>query len=65
MNDKTKGARVAAAVTAAVTAYLEQEQQAKLTATSLQPTFEISPWRLFGRQELMRARTHWRQKMHR
>lgn len=55
--------RVIAAITAAVTAYLEQKQQAKIAITSYQPTFEVSPWRLFGRQELMKARTHWRHRM--
>lgn len=56
---------VVAAITAAVTAYLEQEQQAKVAITRPKPVFEISLWRLFGRQELMRARIQWRHKMHR
>ncbi len=65
MNDKTKGGKVVAAVTTAITAYLEQEQLARLTVSSPQSGSVISPWRLYGRQELMRARTHWRQKIHR
>ncbi len=53
------------AAIAAVTAYVEQEQQAKAIIVSPKPAFEVSPWRLFGRQELVRARTQWRQKMYR
>ncbi len=56
---------VIAAITAAVTAYLEQEQQAKVAIPQFQPTFEISPWRLYGRQESMRIRSHWRRQMRR
>ncbi len=44
---------------------LEQEQQAKVAIPQFQPTFEISPWRLYGRQESMRIRSHWRRQMRR
>ena len=56
---------VVAAITTAVTAYLEQEQQAKIATVSPKLAFEVSPWRLFGRQELMRARIQWRRRVHR
>ena len=50
-----------AAIVGAVNAYLQQEEQARValpSRTMLYP--EASAWRLFGRQELMRARTNWR-----
>ncbi|OGO61621.1 MAG: hypothetical protein A2Z36_03490 [Chloroflexi bacterium RBG_19FT_COMBO_48_23] len=49
---------VVAAITGAINAYMEQEGQAK-AVPSRAPYPEASPWRLFGRQELMRARTLW------
>ena len=55
--------KVIAAITAAVTAYLEQEQQAKIAIPYYQPVFEVSQWRLFGRQELIRTRLHWHRKV--
>lgn len=50
-----------AAIVAAINAYIEQEEQARLLSqpTRVIPYIEINPWRLFGRQELMRARTRW------
>lgn len=56
--DKT----VVAAIVGAVNAYLEQEAQAKAVAPRVMLYPEISPWRLFGRQELMRARVRWQVK---
>jgi len=50
---------VVAAITGAINAYMEQEVQAKAVPSRVTPYPETSPWRLFGRQELMRARTLW------
>ncbi len=50
---------VIAAIAGAINAYMEQEVQAK-AMPSRAPYPETSPWRLFGRQELIRARTLWR-----
>lgn len=49
-----------AAIMGAVNAYIQQEEQARAAIPGVKPYPEISPWRLFGRQELMRARTRWR-----
>lgn len=51
---------VVAAIVGAINAYIQQEEQAKTIPSMVVPYPEISPWRLFGLQELMRARTHWR-----
>ena len=53
-----KGSKVAAIV-GAINAYIQQEEQAKMIPSKATLYPEISPWRLFGRQELMRTRTHW------
>ena len=50
---------VLAAITAAINAYIQQEEQLKVTPSKAALYPEISPWRLFGRQELVRARTNW------
>jgi len=50
---------VVAAITGAINAYMEQEGQAKAVPARMVPYPATSPWRLFGRQELMRARTNW------
>ena len=50
---------VVAAIVGAINAYIQQEEQAKTIPSKVMLYPEISPWRLFGRQELMRARTHW------
>jgi len=51
-----KGA-VMAAVTAAVSAYLEEEEKARLAAVPQpRPAAPVSLWRVFGRWEAMRAR---------
>ena len=52
---------VVAAIMGAVNAYIQQEEQAKTTLPAM-PYPEISPWQLFGRQEMMRVRTRWQVK---
>lgn len=54
---------VVAAIMGAVNAYLQQEEQARVAMPSKAMLYpEASSWRVFGRQELMRARTNWRVK---
>ena len=50
---------VLAAITAAINAYIQQEEQVRTTPSKVALYPEISPWQLFGRQELLRARTNW------
>ena len=50
---------VVAAIAGAINSYIEQEEQYKAMPPKVMPYPEISAWRLFGRQELMRARTRW------
>ncbi|MGD0352040.1 MAG: hypothetical protein ABSB38_00835 [Dehalococcoidia bacterium] len=50
---------VIVAVAAAVNAYMEQEEPAKAFLSRVMPLPEISAWRVFGRQELIRARSRW------
>ncbi|MBN2463198.1 MAG: hypothetical protein JXB43_06315 [Dehalococcoidia bacterium] len=54
---------VVAAILGAINAYMEQEGQGQAKTVpsiiTVTPYPETSPWRLFGRQELMRARTNW------
>jgi hypothetical protein len=48
-------AGVMAAITAAVTAYLEEEDRARLAAaTQAGPVAPVSLWRVFGRRDAMR-----------
>ena len=55
---------VMAAIMAAVTAYLEEEESARLAvAPEARPLAPISLWRVFGRREAMRARAVWRRRM--
>ena len=54
--------RLAAAITGAVSAYVRQEEASKGFAALTPPNAQMSPWRLFGHQELMRTRTNWRTK---
>ena len=55
---------VTAAITAAVTAYLEEEERACLAvAPEARPLAPISLWRVFGRREAMRPRAAWRRRM--
>ena len=49
---------VVAAVMAAVNAYLEEEERARLAAApGPRPIAPVNMWRVFGRQEAMRARS--------
>jgi hypothetical protein len=49
---------------AAVSAYLEEEERARLAvAPEARPLAPISLWRVFGRQEGMRPRAAWRRRM--
>jgi hypothetical protein len=50
---------IVAAISSAINAYIEQEEQARTIPAKVSPYPEINSWRLFGRQELMRARTRW------
>jgi hypothetical protein len=55
---------VVAAIMAAVTAYLEEEEGARLAlAAEPRPRAAISLWRVFGRREAMRPRGSWRRRM--
>jgi hypothetical protein len=55
---------VMAAITAAVSAYLEEEERARLSAApEARPLAPISLWRVFGRREAMRPRAAWRRRM--
>jgi hypothetical protein len=52
---------VVAAMMAAVTAYLEEEERARLAATpEPRPLAPISLWRVFGRRQAMRQPATWR-----
>ncbi|MCJ7810998.1 MAG: hypothetical protein MUP62_02195 [Dehalococcoidia bacterium] len=51
---------VTAAITAAVIAYLEEEERARLAvAPQPKPLAPISQWRVVGRREVMRPRALW------
>ena len=55
---------VMAAIMAAVNAYLEEEETARLAvAPEARPLAPISLWRVFGRREAMRPRPVWRRRM--
>ena len=51
---------LAAAIIGAVSAYMQQEEVNNSFANLYVPSSEISSWRLFKQQELMRARTNFR-----
>ena len=51
---------LAAAILGAVNAYIQQEEVNNAFANMYVPSAEISSWRLFKQQELMRARTNLR-----
>ena len=56
--------RVAAAIMAAVSAYLEEEERARLAAApEARPLAPISRWRAFGRWKAMRPGSAWRRRM--
>jgi len=50
------------AITGAVSAHIQQEEIAKAYAAITVPHAQMNPWRLFGHQELVRARTNWQIK---
>lgn len=54
---------VMAAIMAAVNAYLEEEERARLVVAEARPHAPISLWRVFGRREAMRPRAAWRRRM--
>jgi len=55
---------IAAAIMAAVTAYLEEEERARLRmAPAARPVAPVSLWRVYGLWEAMRPRTAWRRRM--
>ncbi len=55
---------VMAAIMAAVSAYLEEEERARLAvAPEARPLAPISLWRVFGRRDGMRPRAAWRRRM--
>jgi len=53
---------VVAAITASIAAYMQQEEQARQLTSVVAPRSEMSNWRIFGLQELMRPRTRWQVK---
>ena len=55
---------VVAAIGTAISAYIQQEEQATLTMPSARatPYPELSPWWLFRHQELLRTRIQWHAK---
>jgi hypothetical protein len=56
--------QVAAAIMAAVGAYLEDEERARLVAApEARPHASISQWRAFGLWQTMRPRVAWRRRM--
>ena len=44
-----------AAITAAVTGYIQEEEKARVPVSGITPSMGISPWKLFGRRESMRT----------
>ncbi len=54
--------KLAAAIISAVNAYIQQEEIDNAFANMYVPRAEMSSWRLFKQQELMRARTDFRIK---
>ena len=51
---------LAAAIIGAVNAYIQQEEVNNAFANMYVPRAEISSWRLFKQQEMMRARSNFR-----
>jgi len=55
---------VTAAIIGAISAYLQEEEMAKTSAaTTIIPRRDMTPWRLFGHQELLRSRVNWRTRI--
>jgi hypothetical protein len=53
-----------AAIVTAITAYLEEEERARLAVLpEPRPLAPISLWRIFGRREVMRSPASWRRRM--
>jgi hypothetical protein len=53
-----------AAIMTAITAYLEEEERARLAVLAEpRPLTPISLWRIFGRREAMRSPASWRRRM--
>lgn len=55
---------VVAAVISAINTYIQQEEQAvtgspRIVSSKAALHHEPSAWKFFGRQQLMRNRTHW------
>ncbi|MFO7996969.1 MAG: hypothetical protein R6U93_07555 [Dehalococcoidia bacterium] len=58
------GQRTIAAITAAVAAYLDEEEQALLSATPRRRPAAVSDgWSSSGREEIMRMRTLWQRRI--
>jgi hypothetical protein len=56
--------RMAAVITAAVGAYLQDEERARLAAApEARPHGPVSQWRAFGLWQTMRPRVAWRRRM--
>jgi len=51
-----------AAIMAGVSAYIQQEELVKAHVAAATARPQMSPWRLFGHQQLMRSRTKFRTK---
>ena len=60
--EEEKGTK--AAIMAAITAYLEEEEMARLAVVpEPRPLAPISLWRIFGRREVMRSPAPWHRRM--
>ena len=51
-----------AAITAAVTEYIHEEEKARTSGPDITCSMGISPWKLFGRRELMGTRIQWQSR---
>jgi len=55
--------RKIAAITASVAAYLEEEKYGGQTMIQRQPVMLPSLWSIYGREEIMRMRMLWQQRI--
>ncbi len=56
--------KVIAAITAGISACIEEEERAKAAAaTRRRPAMAVSLWSVFGREEIMRMRTLWQRRI--
>jgi hypothetical protein len=63
MMDKNKG-KIAAAIMAAINAYMEEEKALEMVAMPQQrPAPVISLWHVSGREEMMRMRQLWQRRI--